>query len=219
MVHLELYFIYMVVLKALISNTDWTVFMIHVVLHMSNIHAKENTTDTFSNRTITGIENKVQNRLFHNNTTIKRISASSLKCYHEQWKELKLYSKKKLLSVLKREQKIKCLYAVANSHIAEQASHLAESPHGQLPFKRGKASSVLEKNKSLAFLPNKTLVKRYLTLLTTKCLFFPFHTNNVRLTETYFRGENASIFLSRKLQPTKSKQTNKKINITNVSQH
>lgn len=46
MVHLELYFSYMVVLKALISNTDPTVFMIHVVLHVSYIHAKENTTDT-----------------------------------------------------------------------------------------------------------------------------------------------------------------------------
>lgn len=46
MVHFELYFSYKV-LKALISNTDRTVSMIHVVLHMSNIHAKENTTDTF----------------------------------------------------------------------------------------------------------------------------------------------------------------------------
>lgn len=46
----------------------------------------------------------------------------------------------------KRKKKEICLYAVANSDIAEQASDLAESPHGQLPFKRGKASSVFLKN-------------------------------------------------------------------------
>lgn len=46
MVHLELYFSYMVVLKALISNTDPTDLMKHVILRVSNIHAKENTTDT-----------------------------------------------------------------------------------------------------------------------------------------------------------------------------
>lgn len=46
MVNLELYFSYTVVLKALNSNTDWTVFMIHVVGHVSDIHAKGNTTDT-----------------------------------------------------------------------------------------------------------------------------------------------------------------------------
>lgn len=62
------------------------------------------------------------------------------------------------------------MYAVAHSHIAERAGHLAESLHGQLPFKRGKASSVL---KTISFPPKETLVERYSTLLTTKCLFFP----------------------------------------------
>lgn len=54
----------MVVLKALISNTDPTVFMKHVVLHMSNIHAKENTTDTFPTGQLTGIENKSTKEAF-----------------------------------------------------------------------------------------------------------------------------------------------------------
>lgn len=85
---------------------------------------------------------------------------------------------KKVAFSRKRGRK-KCLYGLANSHIAEQASYLAESPHGQLPFKRGTASSVFKK--SLAFLPNKTLVKRYLTLLTTKCLFFCFTKNTLGL--------------------------------------
>lgn len=83
-----------------------------------------------------------------------------------------------------KRKKEKCLYVVANSQIAEQTSHLAESPHMQLPFKRGKAILSL---KSVAFLPNKTLVKRYLTLVTNKISFFCFTDEQVRLTETHFR--------------------------------
>lgn len=37
----------MVVLKALISNTDWTVVMMRVGLHVSNNHAKEQTMSAF----------------------------------------------------------------------------------------------------------------------------------------------------------------------------
>lgn len=76
---------------------------------------------------------------------------------------------------------------------------------------------VLSLKKPLAFLPNKTLVKRYLTLLTTKCLFFCFTNEQVRLTETYFREkcstDDCQKAIANRKQTKKTSQTYLNINI------
>lgn len=54
-------------------------------------------------------------------------------------KRIKTVLKKVAFSQKEGRKKKQCSYADANSHIEEQASLLAESPHGPLPFKTGKA--------------------------------------------------------------------------------